>query len=95
AAWANTTVVKGDLAANVRKLKKTAGKPLMIFGSGTIIAQLTDKGLIDEYRLAQNPVVLGQGRTMFEGVPGKMNFERTRTQSFSNGNIVTWYKPAE
>ena len=57
-AWDNTRVVKGNIAGEVRKLKVESGPPLLIMGSGTIVAQLTSERLIDEYQL-----VLYRGRS--------------------------------
>jgi dihydrofolate reductase len=58
--WANTEVVKGDPAAEVRKLKSEPGPVLVIMGSGTIVASLAAAGLIDEYQLVVTPVALGR-----------------------------------
>src|SRR6266446_1732534 len=66
--WSNTKVVKGDIASEVRKMKKESGKGMAILGSGSIVSQLAPQGLIDEYQLAVTPVVLGKGRTMFDGI---------------------------
>src|SRR5215510_20552 len=62
--WDNTRLVKGELLAEVRKLKRQSGKGLTILGSGSIVAQLEQAGLIDEYQILLNPVILGKGRTM-------------------------------
>ena len=66
--WSNTKLLKGDLASEVRKLKAESGDDLVILGSGSIVAQLTDASLIDEYQIVVDPVVLGSGRTMFVGI---------------------------
>jgi dihydrofolate reductase len=60
--------VKGDLTTEVRKLKREPGPNMTIMGSGSIVAQLADAGLIDEYQIVVSPLVLGNGRTLFEGV---------------------------
>ena len=91
--WANTRLVKGDLLAEVRKLKKQSGKGLTILGSASIVAQLAQAGLIDEYQLLLNPVILGKGRTMFEGVEGKPTLKLTSTRTFGNGNVLLCYEP--
>jgi dihydrofolate reductase len=93
AAWANTRLVKGDIAAEVRKMKKGSDKDMVILGSGSIVSQLTQARLIDEYQLVVNPVVLGKGRTMFEGVKDKLSLKRTNTRNFKNGNVVLSYEP--
>jgi dihydrofolate reductase len=90
--WNNTTVVKGDLAAQVRRLKGEAGADMVILGSGQIVAQLTASGLIDEYQIALAPVVLGAGRTMFEGVTTRPRLKRTQARTFANGAVFLRYE---
>jgi dihydrofolate reductase len=94
ATWNNTKLVKGDLASEVRKLKQEPGEAMVILGSGTIVSQLAQEGLIDEYQIVLNPVVLGAGRTMFEGGRQKRGFTLTRTRAFGNGNVLLCYEPA-
>jgi dihydrofolate reductase len=91
--WNNTKVVKGDIAAEVRKMKQAPGPDMAIMGSGTIVSQLTDARLIDGYQVVVNPIVLGSGRTMFEGVKERLDLTTVKTRSFSNGNVVIWYRP--
>jgi dihydrofolate reductase len=92
AAWQNTRLMKGDIATEVRKLKQDAGGGMAILGSGTIVAQLAQAGLIDEYQVVINPIILGKGRTMFEGA--KLNLKLMKSRAFGNGNVVLWYQPA-
>jgi dihydrofolate reductase len=66
---------------------------MVIMGSGTIVSQLTQESLIDEYQIIVNPIVLGKGKTMFDGVRKKVNLKRTNTRSFGNGNILLCYEP--
>jgi len=67
---------------------------MVILGSGTIVSQLTQAGLIDEYQLVVDPVVLGEGRTLFEGVKDKLSLKRTNARMFGNGNVVLTYQRA-
>ena len=90
--WSNTRLVKGDLVAEVRKLKARPGKGLTILGSGSLVAQLTEAGLIDEYQFLVNPVVLGKGKGMFEGLKTKLSLKLTKTQAFKNGNVLLCYQ---
>ena len=94
ATWKNTTLVKDDLSAAVRKLKNHPGPDMVILGSGSIVSQLAREGLIDEYQFVVTPVVLGGGRTMFEGLKEKLNLKLTKTRIFGNGNILLCYEPA-
>jgi dihydrofolate reductase len=91
--WANTRLVKDNMLGEVRKLKQQNGNDLTILGSGTIVAQLAQAGLIDEYQIMLNPVVLGKGKTMFEGVTNRLSFKLISTRTFRNGNILLHYEP--
>jgi dihydrofolate reductase len=94
ASWQNTRLITGDLATEVRKLKNEAGDGIAILGSGSIVAQLAQAGLIDEYQVVVDPIVLGQGRTMFEGVKEQIKLKLTKSKAFSNGNVFLSYEPA-
>jgi dihydrofolate reductase len=91
--WQNTTLIKGDLVAEVTRMKQQPGPDLVILGSGTIVSQLTQARLIDEYQIVMSPIVLGKGRTLFETVEGKVAMTLTKTRAFKNGNVVLWYEP--
>jgi dihydrofolate reductase len=94
ASWNNTRLIKGDPANEVRKLKDESGDQLVVMGSGMIVSQLTQAGLVDEYQMVLNPLVLGEGRTMFEGVKNKVPLKLTDTRTFKNGNVLLKYEPA-
>lgn len=94
AAWSNTRLVKGDLASAVRAMKAESGEGMAILGSGTIVSQLAAAGLIDEYQVIVNPMVLGKGRTMFEGIPSKLGLKLAKTRTFGNGKVYLCYEPA-
>jgi dihydrofolate reductase len=93
-AWQNTVLMKGDLVTEVRRLKQQPGPDIVILGSGSIVSQLTQARLIDEYQLVLNPIVVGRGRSLFETVVNTLNLTLTKTQSFRNGNVVLWYEMA-
>lgn len=93
ATWNNTRLIKGDLAKEVRKLKAEPGADMVILGSGSMVSQLAQEGLIDGYQMVLTPVVIGKGRTMFEGLKQNLELKLKKTRSFGNGNIVLWYEP--
>jgi dihydrofolate reductase len=93
ASWSNTKLVKGDIAAEMRKMKKEPGENMAIMGSGSIVSQLALEGLIDEYQIVVIPVVLGKGRTMFDGIKEKLTLKPTKTRSFRTGNVLLCYEP--
>jgi dihydrofolate reductase len=93
ASWQNTALVKSDIVAAVSKLKNEPGPGMTILGSGSIVAQLAQAGVIDEYQIVVHPVVLGRGKTMFDGIKKQLSLRLTKTRAFGNGNVVLWYEP--
>lgn len=83
------------MVAEIRKMKNEAGNGIAILGSGSIISQLTQERLIDEYQVVVVPVVLGKGRSMFEGIKDKLSLQLTKTRSFRNGNVLLCYEPSK
>ena len=93
ATWKNTRLVKGDLAAEIRKLKKEDGPGLVIMGSGSIVSQLAQQNLIDEYQIVLCPAALGSGRTLFEGLKNRLSLKLIKSRTFGNGNVFVCYEP--
>jgi len=91
--WNNTRLVRDDMLSEVRRLKQGSGKDLTVLGSGSIVAQLAQERLIDEFEILLNPVVIGQGKTMFEGVKDRFSLKLMSTRTFKNGNILLNYEP--
>ena len=87
-------LVKGDPAIEVRKLKQGSGRNLTVLGSGSLVAQFARAGLIDEYEILINPVVLGSGKTMFEGVKDRFRLRLVSSRVFGNGNVLLTYERA-
>jgi dihydrofolate reductase len=75
-------------------MKTESGPDMVILGSGSIVSQLAQEGLIDEYQIALSPVVLGRGNTMFEGVDKKLSLKLTKSRTFGNGSVFLCYEPA-
>ncbi len=91
--WSNTTLVKGDLVGTVRQLKGEEGPDMAILGSGSIVTQLADAGLIDSFQVVVNPVALGAGKSLFGGLAKPLDLALTRTRVFKNGSVVLWHTP--
>lgn len=91
-AWSNTRLLKNDLSGEVRRMKK-GSDDIVILGSGTIVSQLAQEDLIDQYQMIVNPIVLGAGRTLFEGMKNKLSLKRTQSRTFKNGNVLLTYEP--
>ncbi|HEY9167331.1 MAG TPA: dihydrofolate reductase family protein [Candidatus Kryptonia bacterium] len=93
-AWNNTKLIKEDIVAAIKKMKQEPGSGLVLMGSGSIVSQFAQEGLIDEYQIVVVPVVLGGGRTMFQGIRGKIPMRLVSSRSFGNGNVFLSYEPA-
>jgi dihydrofolate reductase len=93
ASWSNTRVVRDDLASAVRTMKREGGSDIAVMGSGTVVSQLTRDGLVDEFQVVVIPIILGKGRTMFDGLDAKLRLRLTKTRSFANGNVLLCYEP--
>jgi dihydrofolate reductase len=89
--WVNSQLVKGDVTREVSRLKQGAGPDITIFGSGTIVQQLADAGLIDEYLIAVTPVILGAGKPLFKDVQ-KSNLKLVEVRNFNSGNVLLHYR---
>jgi len=93
ASWNNTQLVNGDIAAAVRRMKQEPGPDIAILGSGSIISQLAEQRLIDELQFVINPLVLGKGKKLFEGVGETLALKLLGTRVFGNGNVLLSYGP--
>ena len=94
ATWNNTRLVNGDLVQEIRKMKAEDGPGMAILGSGQIVAQLAPAKVIDEYQMVVDPVALGKGRSMFDGMQQRLNLKLTKSRTFKNGKVFLCYEPA-
>lgn len=93
-AWINSTLLKGDAAQAVARLKDELDKDLVVMGSGELVQSLMRGNLIDEYVLLIHPLVLGSGRRLFpEG--GAVALRLVGTKTTTTGVVIATYQPAE
>jgi dihydrofolate reductase len=92
--WNNARVAKGNIGDEVKKLKQQPGKDMVIFGSGEIVSALTELGLIDDYRLFVVPVILGNGKPMFNGITKTVKLKLAETKTFKTGVVMLSYELA-
>jgi len=93
--WNNSRLVKENIAEEISKMKQQPGKDMVIFGSGSIVSTFMQHGLIDEYRIIVNPIVLGNGNPLFKGINGKQNLKLLNTKVFDSGIVILFYEPAQ
>ena len=94
AEWNNTVLVKENAAEAISKLKRQPGKDMVIFGSSDLTVSLIDSGLIDEYRIFVNPVILGTGKPLLKGLKDRLNLKLIGTRLFESGLVMLCYKPS-
>jgi dihydrofolate reductase len=93
--WVNSTLIKGDVAEEVRKLKEEPGKDISVLGSGDLAQTLMEHGLVDEYALWIHPLVLGSGKRVFrEGGP-KISLSLVDSKTSGTGVLLLTYRPAD
>jgi dihydrofolate reductase len=89
--WENSKLFHGSLIEEIQKLKKSDGPDILIFGSGTIVQQLSNEKLIDEYLMIVTPVVLGKGKPLFQDVE-RLNLHLLQARHFESGNVLLRYR---
>jgi dihydrofolate reductase len=92
--WNNSTLLKGDIVQEIKKLKGQDGPELQVHGSGNLLQTLMKNDVIDAYRLLIFPVVIGSGKRLFDSgaIPSGLNLTDSRTSS--TGVIMAVYEPA-
>jgi dihydrofolate reductase len=93
--WQNTRLVKENVAEEVAKLVQQPGKDLIIFGSSDLAVTFIQHGLLDEFRIMVNPVVLGSGKPLFKGIKDRLNLKLLKTKTFRSGNVLLYYEPVK
>lgn len=92
--WQSTSLVKDHIPEMMAELKQQPGKDMLIFGSSNLAATFINLGLIDEFRLMVNPVVLGRGKPLFGGIEQPLKLKLLKTRSFNSGSVLHYYQPA-
>jgi dihydrofolate reductase len=93
--WNNSTLIEGDVAEEVARLKQQYGKDILVFGSGELVRTLMEHDLIDEYRLMVFPVVVGKGKRLFGDVGETRDLRLVDTKQVgSDGVLILTYEPA-
>lgn len=85
-------LVSGDLHAKVSELKKMKGKDIWLFGGASLTASLMNEGLVDELHLAVHPIVLGQGKPLFQGINHRVKTILIDTKVYNTGLVVLNYQ---
>ena len=93
-AWNNTTIISGNVADEVARLKAQYDGDILVQGSATLAQTLTEHGLVDEYRLMVHPVVLGTGKRLFSGSAAGTDLELVDSRKVGPDVLLLIYRPA-
>jgi len=97
--WKNTTLVEvknnDDIVNVVKKLKNEQGGDMVVFGGARFAQTLVELGLVDEYRLKLQPIVLGKGLALFKDVKNRRNLKLIKSQAFKSGVVALYYQSAK
>jgi dihydrofolate reductase len=91
--WKNTKLFRTNIADEIARQKLRQCKDLAIFGSSDLALSLIPSGLINEYRIIVNPVVIGTGKTLFTGIDSRLRLKLLYTKTFKSGNVLICYIP--
>ena len=91
--WENSSLIGDHIQETILNLKGQTGKDMVILGSGSIVSAFTKMGLIDEYRIIINPVILGAGKLQFTGNLDKKMLKLADVKKFSSGIVTLYYQP--
>ena len=89
--WKNSRLFPEFDPNAIAALKREPGKEMIIFGSGTIVSQLTEHGLIDEYHFVVSPILLGNGRTLLNGIPTSAKLKLAEAKTYPSGTVLLRY----
>jgi dihydrofolate reductase len=92
--WSNTTVLAGDVAEEVAKLKGSLEGDIVVHGSPRLVQTLIDRDLVDEFRLMVFPVVLGTGKRLFDRTSDKKPLRLVSSKIVGDGVAILVYEPA-
>lgn len=92
--WQNTKLLNDDPVRTMRDLKRANGPDMTILGSGEILRQLADAGLVDEFQIMVDPVAIGKGVSLFGGLKESLSLQLISTRTFKSGCMLLCYRPS-
>ncbi len=91
--WGNTKILRGNVVEEVKKLKELPGKDIQVVGGAKLAATLINAGLVDEYRLVLNPVILCKGKSFFRQLTIHSRLQMLNAKTLQSGVVILRYRP--
>jgi dihydrofolate reductase len=93
AGWSNTDIIAGEAVQRITAIKAGAGGDLLVLGSANLTANFAAAGVLDELRVMICPIAIGQGRSLFEDLKGRLVLRLVDVRQFGSGNVLLTYRP--
>ena len=93
--WSNSVLVTEIVPEEIIKMKQAPGKDILVVGSASLVQQLTNLGLVDEYHLLVHPVVLASGKPLFKDIKERHDLKLLEARTFKNGVVLLRYQPGK
>jgi dihydrofolate reductase len=94
AEWTNTTIIAGEALEQMEVVKSGGCGELLVLGSAHLTADFAAAGVLDELRIMVSPIALGRGRSLFEGLKGRLRLDLDYVRQFDSGNVLLTYRPS-
>jgi dihydrofolate reductase len=88
-------VIGGDFAAEVNKIKQQPGKDIWLYGGASLVTSFINAGLVDEFRLAVHPIILGPGKRLFNDIKDRHKLKLIESKPHSSGVVLQRYELAD
>jgi dihydrofolate reductase len=92
--WRNVRLIREVNPEEIKRWKQEPGKDLSV-GGNNLAVSFAEAGLIDEIRIMVDPVVIGKGTPLFEGIKDRLNLRLLKTRTFKSGNVLLYYQPVK
>jgi len=92
--WKNSRLAGGNTQEEITKLKEQPGKDMVILGSASLASSVLQMGLIDQYRVILNPILLGRGNPLFQNLTGRIRMKLLKTKTLRSGVVILYYEKA-
>lgn len=89
--WNNATIISGDLKEQIKSLKESEGKDILVYGGNSFVASLVENGLVDEYYLLVNPLAIGSDEPILKFINSSLPLQLRESRPFSSGTVLLTY----
>jgi dihydrofolate reductase len=92
--WSNTSIIAGEAVEQIQTVKAAPSGELLLLASAHLTAHFAAAGVLDELRIMICPIAIGQGRSLFEDLKGRLPLKLTHVRQFDSGNALLTYRPS-